>query len=243
MQYKDVIRSVAYSQHEILNNIMNLYLDGRGFEADMTYSSGGFYGTFNVTTIDGKKKEITIPQPKYKFDVAPQTDDTVKIDPLGKLPLPDNSVESIVCDLPFVISCGPSLTTPDLDENGKRVKNNMIARRFATYYPKEEMFKSYAHWLEECYRVLKEGGILIFKSQPTISGSKNLMTTYYAWAHAEKIGFYTLDEFILLAKARLVSGKINKQCHARKFHSYFHVYQKNTKGSYKPIDYYKWQKD
>ena len=47
---------------------------------------------------------------------------------------------------------------------------------------------------------------------------------------AQKFGLYVKDEFILLAKSRLISSsKIKKQCHARKYTSTFFVFQKNEK--------------
>lgn len=54
-------------------------------------------------------------------------------------------------------------------------------------------------------------------------GVEPIMSSEYYWYIAKKIGFYTVDEFILLAKNRLHSGKIKKQYHARKFHSKFYV--------------------
>jgi len=240
MEYKDVIRSVGYNQHEILYNIIKMHNGGKPFDCDPTYSIGNFYGSFNITNSNGETVKIEIPQPKYKFDVNPQVEGVDKIEPLGQLPLEDNSIESICIDLPFVISCGPSMKTPDYDENGNRVKNNMISRRFACYYPVAELVKSYKHWIEEAYRVLKEDGILCFKCQNTITGSKFLASPYYSRLIAESIGFDTLDEFILLAKHRLVSGKINEQQHARSFHSFFLVFKKSLK---KKITYFDFMSD
>lgn len=220
------IRSIAYDQHEILYNIMQLYTDGQPFECDPTYSIGNFYGDFTVTTIEGNKMDISIPQPKYKFDVAPQVEGVVQIDPWGPIPLEDNSVSSVCIDLPFVISCGPSMQGPNFDENGKRVKNNMISRRFASYYPVAELLKSYRHWIEEAYRILKPNGILAFKCQKTITGSKALNTPEYSWLIAESLGFDMVDSFMLLAKARLISGKVKKQQHSRRFESEFLVFKK-----------------
>lgn len=216
MKYSSVIKSVSDNQHEILYNIMQLHNGGKPFDADSTYSIGAFYGEHKANG-----KVITIPQPKYKFDVCPQTEDTVKIEPLGKLPLEDCSIESLVIDLPFVISVGPSMK----EDNPK---NNKISRRFSAYYPRYAMFESYEHWIKEAYRVLKPMGILVFKSQPVVSGGIQLHTTHYSCNVAENVGFYILDEFILTAKARLISGKVNNQQHARKFHSYFHVFQKDN---------------
>lgn len=240
MKYNDVIRSIGYNQHEILYNIMQMHNDGKPFDCDPTYSIGNFYGKFNIAKTNGETVEIEIPVPKYKFDVCPQVEGVEKIEPLGKLPLEDNSIDSICVDLPFVISCGPSMNTPDVDENGNKVKNNLISRRFASYYPVAELLKSYKHFLKESYRVLKEDGILVWKTQGTISGSKFLVSPYYSRLIAESIGFDSLDEFILLAKNRLVSGKINKQQHARSFHSYFLVFKKSLK---KKITYFDFMDD
>lgn len=234
IDYCDVIRSTSYNQHEILLNIMKLHNNGNGFDCDITYSTGKFYGNFNITDKNGDKMKIEIPQPKLKYDVCPQMDDVVKIDAKGPIPIEDNSISSIVIDLPFVISPknAPSVI------NGTE-KSNIIFKRFSSYYPWYTMPESYYHWISEAYRVLKNDGICVFKTQSTISGGKNIMTPYYSWMIAEQIGFYTLDEFILLAKNRLHSGKIKKQEHARKFHSHFFVFKKSKRE--KPLNYFKWR--
>ena len=237
MEFNETIRSIAYDQHEILYNIMQMHNDGKPFELDFTYSKGAFYGTFNVTTINGEKKTVEIPQPKYKCDVAPQQEDTIQIDPWGDLPFEDNSIESIVFDPPFVISCGPSMQTPDYDENGNRVKNNMISRRFASYYPVNELLSSYAHWMENIKRVLKPNGIAVVKCQKTITGSKALNSPEYLWFLGECFGLDMIDSFMLLAKARLISGKVKNQMHARRFESEFLVFKKATNKKITYLDF------
>lgn len=219
-----VIKNISYDQSEILHNIMVLHNDGKPFDADMTYSTGGFYAS--------RKNGYTIPEPLMKFDVCPQTEDTVKIEPLGKLPLEDNSLSSLVIDLPFVISprdCKSMVVNKDT--------SCIIAKRFSSYYPVTEMFESYHHWINEAYRVLKEDGICIFKTQGTISGGKCYLTPEYSWLCAENCGFYTIDQFFLMAKARLISGKVKKQEHARKYSSTFYVFKKV--GGKKKINYFK----
>lgn len=240
INYSEVIRSIGYDQHEILYNIMQLHNDGKPFDCDMTYSIGNFYGTFKIKDMNGETREITIPAPKYKYDVCPQVDGVEKIETDGPLPLEDNSIESIVIDLPFVISCGPSMETPDYDENGNKVRNNLISRRFASYYPVAQLLKSYKMWISEAYRVLKNDGILVFKTQACVTGSKLLHSPYFSRLIAESLGFDSYDEFILLAKNRLISGKVNKQQHARSFHSYFLVFKKSLK---KKIAYFDFMND
>lgn len=223
-----LIKSTSFNQKEILFNIMNLHNNGKPFEADMTYSSGGFYKV-------NKDDSYSIPQPKYKLDVFPQTEDTIKIEPLGELPFEDNSLESIVIDLPFVIA---PRNCPSMENTKER--SNIIMKRFSSYYPVQEMFESYHHWINEAYRVLKDNGICVFKTQATISGGKSYMTPEYSWLCASECGFYTEDQFFLLAKQRLISGKVKKQEHARKYSSTFYVFKKSTK--YKPINYFTWKK-
>ncbi|MBP5457213.1 MAG: hypothetical protein J6Y37_12005 [Paludibacteraceae bacterium] len=235
MDYSNVIKSVGYDQHEILYNIMKLHNGGVPYDCDMTYSIGNFYGKFNIVGSDGNKREIEIPSPRIKFDVYPQMDDVVKIEPSGPLPLDDCSIDSIVCDLPFVISCGPSLKTLKYDDDGNVVKNNIIQRRFSAYYPVSQLLESYKHWIEEMYRVLGDGGLMVFKTQAVISGSKFLHTPYYSRLVAESCGFDSIDEFILVAKNRLISGKVKNQQHARSFHSYFLVFRKSLS---KKISYF-----
>ena len=230
MKPVEVIKSISYNQHEILRNILDLHCGGNGPDVDITYSVGNFYGKFKHTikevrddgSVVEKQEEFEIPQPKYKFDVDPQVDGCEKIEPWGNIPLDDNSVNVVVVDLPFVI--GPR-DCPSM--RNKKPGSNVIGKRFSSYYPRHEMFESYEHWLSECYRILKPGGVLIWKSQPVISGGINLMTSYYSCRVAEDLGFYIKDEFVLIAIQRLLSGKVKNQMHSRRYHSFFHVFVKD----------------
>ena len=134
---KTIIKNISTDQSEILHNIGTLYNDGSDhFDCDITASSLGFYG--------GKKRDkFVIPEPKILMDVYPTREDIIKIDKWGKLPLENESIHSIVVDLPFVISPAnaPSAT--------KKIKegSNLIFKRFNGYYPVDNMYYSYYHWL------------------------------------------------------------------------------------------------
>ena len=81
-----------------------------------------------------------------------------------------------------------------------------------------------------CNRVLKDGGTLVWKMQDTISASIFHSFVEYSKLCAQDIGMYMIDEFFLLAKARLISsGKYKKQQHARKYTSSFIVFKKDKK--------------
>ena len=92
-----IIKNISFDQKEILHNIMMMHNDGKPYEVDITASSLGFYK-------QKKNDKYVIPEPKILMDVFPQREDIIKIEPYKPLPLEDNSVESVVCDLPFVVS-------------------------------------------------------------------------------------------------------------------------------------------
>lgn len=235
-----VIKSVNYNQHAILRDIMDLHMNGESFDVDPTYSVGNFYGKFKRTIQekqdDGcvieKTEEFEIPQPKYKFDVDPQVEGVEKLDPWGKWPLENNSVKYINFDPPFVI--GPRDCASMFNE---KKDSNVIGKRFSSYYPVAELLSSYYHHLQEAYRVLEDDGIIVFKCQNTTTGGKELHSTAWVWLCASSLGFEVLDKFILISKQRLISGKVKKQQHARKYDSCFYVLKKNSKKNIRYFDF------
>ena len=106
----------------------------------------------------------------------------------------------------------------------------LIFKRFSGFYPVAEMFENYWWWMSECNRVLKDNGIIIWKTQSTVSGGINYQTEEFSFMCANKLGLYTIDKFYLEAKARLISNaKMKTQCHARKYTSSFYVFKKDKK--------------
>lgn len=212
----NVIKNIGNRQNKILFDIMMLHNDGKPFEADMTASKLKFYN---------QGGDYNIPEPKILMDVYPLREDIIKIEEYKPLPLEDNSVESLVIDLPFVVS----------PKNSQSVKNkkdgsNIIFNRFHSFYPVSDLFIQYKHWINEAYRVLKPNGICVFKCQDTVSGGINYFTESYSFMCASEVGFYIKDKFILEAPARLISSsKIKKQQHARKYTSCFWVFKKDEK--------------
>lgn len=224
---KDIIKNISTDQHRILADIIALYNNGEGFDLDPTYSKGNFYGTFKWVNPYGEKEEYTIPQPKYKMDVAPFGEDIQKLKIMGDFPLENNSINSCIVDLPFIISVGPSMG------NGNK-KSNITSNRFSAFYPVGELIKTYYLFLKEAYRVLKDDGILVWKCQRTVTGGKTLNSPEMSWLFATSLGFDCIDTFYLEGKSRLISGKVKKQEHSRSYVSIFYVFKKSNK---KKVDY------
>ena len=157
----------------------------------------------------------------YKFDINPQIEE-VEYGDSRNLPLQDESIECEMFDPPFLATTGKSLS--------ENKDGNIINQRFGVYPSEKALHQFYIDSMKESYRILKEDGILIFKCQDKISSGKQYLSHVFIINEAIKIGFYPKDLFVLLAKNRLVADwQLKNQKNARKFHSYFIVFQKCNK--------------
>lgn len=204
-----MVKSISYDQSEIIKGILKLHVKNGKIDCDPTYSVGNFY------------KNTGIEKPKYCFDINPQVPEA-KYGDSRKLPLNNESIECLMFDPPFLATTGKSLNNND--------DSNKINKRFGVYPNEKELHQFYIDSLKEFHRVLKNKGILIFKCQDKVSSGKQYMSHVFIMNEAVKLGFYPKDLFILLAKNRLVADwQLKNQKNARKFHSYFWVFEKNEK--------------
>jgi len=195
-----VIRTVYSDQHEIIRNINRLYLK-TGVHCDPTYSKGVFY------------RGADIEPPSYKFDLYPQTKDTVQAS-AESLPLEDVSLRNIMFDPPFLAGRTKSKPT------------GRMVNRFDGFRYVPDLWRWYDACLTEFYRVIEPKGFLVFKCQDTVSQDKNWFTHVYVMNRAVAAGFYPRDMFVLTSKNRIIGHNHGNQQHARKFHSYFWVFEK-----------------
>jgi hypothetical protein len=204
-----MIKSISYDQAEIIKWVLRLHAPKGCIDCDPTYSKGNFY------------KETSIEEPTYKFDILPQAEGA-KYGDSRDLPLEDASIDCMMFDPPFLATTGKSLSISD--------ESNKINKRFGVYPSERELHKFYVDSTREAHRLLTDKGILIFKCQDKVSSGKQYMSHVFIMNEAVKIGFYPKDLFILLAKNRIVADwQIKNQKNARKFHSYFWVFQKCNK--------------
>lgn len=198
------VKSVYNSNFDTIKNIMFLY-NIEQFDLDCTYSKGAFW------------KDL--PPPKFKSDLYPVNDTVVEASS-ENLPFEDGSMKNIMYDPPFVIA-------------GKTYKDNkegssIMAKRFEGYNTYNDLTVNYYNTLKELYRICEKGGHVVMKCQDTVSGGKNHFSHCLIMNMAMEIGFYPRDLFILNSNVRLNSfgTKWTKQEHARKYHSYFWVFEK-----------------
>lgn len=196
-----VIKSISYDQHEIIANIIKLHCPTAKIDVDPTYSKGNFYKN---------KPEI---EPDKRFDLYPQDNHTEQAN-ANNLPLADKEVASIMFDPPFIVG------------HTKDKPTGIMGKRFYGFRYIKDLWQWYDECIIEFNRILIKSGVLIFKCQDTVSSGKNWFSHCHIIQKAEESGFYTKDLFILLAKTRAVGHNHANQKHARKFHSYFIVFEK-----------------
>jgi len=199
-------KSVHDTNSSVLSSIMRLHNEGKPFDCDMTYGHGAFWKN--------------LPRPEWCFDITPLRGYVTQADS-RHLPLPSGSLGSCVFDPPFLtwIKGGRS------HKDGKMAMSN----RFGGYWAYHELEEHYGETIREAYRVLRPKGKLIFKCQDIIHNHRMHCTHVRVINMAEASGFRLADLFVLTAKSRITRAGIVKQQHARIWHSYFLVFERDRK--------------
>ncbi|MCM1293318.1 MAG: hypothetical protein NC230_07055 [Bacteroides sp.] len=195
------IKSVDKDQTAILSGILRLYCNNAAtFDCDLTMSAGNFY-------------KYGIPRPAHCYDKYP-VDDSVR--PLEEaFHLPDESFNSIVIDLPFMVQGSPTLKSVD----------SIMLNRFTFFETNEDLYRTNAEMIKLSYRLLKPNRILVMKTQDFWKQGRQEWVALYIIQQAQKLGFELLDQFLLIAKTKLLKPAHRQLC-ARKMHSYFLVFRK-----------------
>lgn len=172
---KNAIKTVSASQDEILNWIIQLYNEGKTFDADLTASQLVFY-------------RKSVPVPAYLYDKYPQRAEVKDLKETDVLP--DGSFSSIVYDLPFILA----------DSHA-----SVIKERFTNFFSAEEMYSANDEMLQRSYRLLKANGLLVVKTMDTSYRGKQYWVSDYVLQNAQFMGLKLLEKFILTSNLRLFS--------------------------------------
>lgn len=197
-----MIKSIGHNQEEIINNILTLHNHGRSIDFDPCYNVGGFY------------KSGVVAVPRIKSDIKPLSSGVLKLD-VRDLPFISGSIKSVIFDPPFLVSSG-------------RTKIKMC-QHYGSFESLNELKRFYQESLISLQRVLKHGGLLIFKCQDFVHARQQNLILPYIYEQARELNFAVRDLFILLANSRIKDPSIKKQQHARKYHCYFLVLKCNKR--------------
>jgi hypothetical protein len=165
----------------------------------MTYSKGNFY------------KNGVVPMPKLKYDKYPQMDGVSPLEDAEKIE--DGSLNSIVIDPPFLILAPQWL------------RNSKVKARFDSFDSMEDAEQANRYLLKLAWNKLKKKGVLVFKTMDIRAENRNIWMSYNVQQWAQEIGFSLIDTFILISPSKILNRGMNQKV-ARKYHSYFFVFQK-----------------
>ena len=147
------------------------------------------------------------------FDKYPQGEDVKPLEQASSLPA--CSLKSIVIDLPFMVQSCP---TP-------KSQTSIMLDRFTSFGSIEELYEANRQMLQLAHGLLSPKGILVVKTQDIWKHGKQHWVSLYVINEANRLGFELIDQFILVAKTKLLRKAYTKHC-ARKMHSYSLVFRK-----------------
>ena len=171
-------KSVFTDEQELLKAILEIHNNGNlKIDLDPMFFKGNFY--------KGK-----IPKPNWYYDINESlcADDDINKPSCGDARNlywhKDESMSSIILDPPFMFG-------------GHGKQDKYYSSKTHGIMTWEELKKLYKDILKEAYRLLKVGGLLIFKCQD-YTDNKTTMTHCLVYNWATQIGFYAKDIAILV---------------------------------------------
>lgn len=152
------------------------------------------------------------------------------------LPYGDGEVDCVVLDPPYM----EGSTRNSAYKSGQTAFRNYyglknIASKSDRYHGAILAF--YLDACREAKRVLRPSGTLIVKCQDEVCANRQRLTHVELIQGLSEMGFFCKDLFVVVRTNRPTVSRLKKQVHARKNHSYFLVFENQTRRRNKPLDF------
>jgi tRNA G10 N-methylase Trm11 len=192
------LSSISGKNEDLFVTVMQLYAKDGMKIADVTYGNGNFWNK-----IDTRKYQF------FPSDLKTGVD-------FRFLPYKITSLDMIVFDPPYMHGS----PAPIREEFDKTYDNNHKGG-----WGTEYVYSLYQQGIDECFRVLKNKGLLLVKCQDQVSSGKNKFDHIVIYNMAMKLGMLAEDLFVLTRIGNPMMRHSYQQ-HARKNHSYLWVFRK-----------------
>lgn len=244
--------SLVFSGHlgtndELFPQILQLYIPEGNKIADVTYGKGVFWKYVPENKYILLKSDIypdrklsepaTISSPIQTSYLSNNTNANGQNRPLNhkisvdilanscNLPYRSATLDAVVFDPPYMHT--PGGTAHVNHQNYEAYYRNNLANGSEKKYH-DAVLELYFLAAQEAYRVLKPKGVYIVKCQDEVCAGKQRLTHVEIINELFTYGFIIEDLFVLLRTGKPGVSRLLKQKHARKNHSYFLVFIKNS---------------
>lgn len=204
-----VVTAYTAGNAEVFAKVMSLHVAPGAVVADVTFGKGVFWKN--------------IPEGRYELLAS---DLKSGID-LRSLPYPDNSVDCVVLDPPYMEGLFRR-SVDHLAGSGSHAafrenySNGAESKEGAKYHA--AVVALYLQGAAEAARVLRPGGTLVVKCQDEVSANTQHLTHVEIINELEKRGYFCRDLFVVVRQNSPAVSRMKMQVHARKNHSYFLVF-------------------
>ena len=209
------IRTIFDNQALLLRAAIDLYNKGKPIEADVTYGAGAIWRELPEPQqkLDIEPRES--PNiPTLKFDIEPQLKEVMKSD-CRELPFLNDSIGSIMFDPPLIGG-----------HKGAGRPSMITKRGYGQFSDALALYAFFFESLKEFWRVLRSGGIVIFKCQDYIHDHRQHFAHIEIANMATSLNYRLEDLLILTTENRINRPDLKKMEHARKYHCYFWILRK-----------------
>lgn len=199
-------------QPELLDAIATLHNEGLPFQVDLTYGSGGFWTGVAERLEPAIRMSL---DPLWKASPTNLEEEYTQVNlqaDVLALPFAEQSIDSLVFDPPFIHAAG---------------KDSVMGQRFGSYPSQVALRQMYWKALMQFQRVLKPGGLLVWKCQDIIESGKQNWTYDEISTNLRVAGISKIDMLLLIRNHTMTGHNHGRQVHARRNHSYFIVARKD----------------
>lgn len=216
-----VFSAATGTNDELFPSILDLFVPAGETIADVTYGKGVFWRDVESKKYQVLKSDIR----KLKAKNHSHSHLDLVVDSRN-LPYSNDALGAIVFDPPYMHTPGGTAHVGHQNYEEYYGNNRTNGSDGNKYH--DAVLELYFQSGKEAFRALKNKGVYIVKCQDEVCAGKQRLTHVEIINELANYGFVIEDLFVLVRNGKPGVSRLLKQKHARKNHSYFLVFVKNS---------------